>query len=887
LAKRSGEIANRLPWLPALLAMLAAAVILVVLITIGAQLARPAPTPAPHPSATPATAPQPLVFATPEPINYAFYDWRNSDFQTLYPDAGPLGSLYVLPWKAIHINDNQFDWRNIDDYLAAAQKITVTLDNGMVITKPVILEIVDNESAVPNKDVDAPYPPLTPDSPYFFFQDYSPPWVRDRMRQSIEPITYVKSLDPLQIGQLTTDLGSYMAFGRPGKSACGWPFVVFAPKYDHPYWLAAYKQMVYALGARYNNDPRVAAIVFGPGIDTEYGQASKPFFDCDLKSLLYEQSGMSESEYLATVVKEGPLNDIADWYRDAFPSKPIYLQFTGAGKIMIDTLDATGHVPPIGLKQATLVEDNTNQWQSDGNGTLQLMMRYSVTHPIAWENARGYTGGPPRNMQVRYFTLLGGLMSFPSFMDFVGGWPVDKDTYSTGMFEFQRKYLGRTVTTTDEIWIALRDTDWKQPSGGAIKYSGWRGDFTYGLYRPEGIGGNATIALTTTALTANPFKLTYPITTHLYSMVFRRTDMVSGNAYMSFAADHRWQYWGRKPLSVASDGVWYDITLKYVDLGTDQLAIEYMDANNVLRSRTIRKRNTGQWVTTTLTLNDAYLNGQLPGGADLRLNALADGGGLDEIVHMVMIKAHAGAAATPTPAQARPTRTPLPLYEQSVNAGGAAYTDRNGLTWAADQAYKAGSWGYVGGGVYTSVLDVQGTTDPTLYKTERWWADSGSYVFDVPNGTYQIDLRFAETLRDGAARRWFDITIEGATVVQNLDLFTVGGYYKAYDLRFQTTVMDGQLNIGFLARRDSAKVNALRVLYLGTRLEETPAVTPTPALATATPLRTPTATGTPTRTATPTPTPTLTVEQSVSQLEQRLRALEEAVQEILKLLPQP
>ena len=852
---------------------------LIVLGTIGGQLSLPVPTP--QPADTPETV-QAAAAGAPPAINYAFYDWQNNDFQKLYPDAGPLGSLYVVAWKAIHINDNQFDWRAIDDYLAAAQAMTVTLDDGSVITKPVIIEIVDNESAVPTKEIDAPYPPLTGDSPYFFFQDYSPQWLRDRLRQPIQPITYVKSLNPLQMGQLTTDLGSYIAVGRPNRSACGWPFVVFAPKYDNVHWLAAYKQMVYALGARYNNDPRVAAVVFGPGIDTEFGQASKAYFDCDLKNLLYDQSGMSESEYLETVVKEGPLNDVADWYRDAFPTKPLYLQFTSAGKSVIDRMTATGHQPPIGLKQATLVEDNNNQWQDDGNGTIQLMMRYSTTHPIAWENARGFTGGEPRSTQARYFTLLGGLMAFPDFFDFVGGWPIHQPTYETGMFAFQRTYLGRTVTTTDEIWIALRETTFWPPVGGAIKYSGWRGDFTYGLYRPEGIAGNTTKVLTTTQLAQAPFQLTYPITTHMYSLVARRTDMATGNTAMSFAADRRWQYWGMTPQAVSANGVYYDITLKYVDLGSDQIAIEYMDYAGNLRSRGIRKRNTGQWITTTVTINDAYLHGQLPGGTDLRVSAAPDYGGLDEIVHMVMVKAHAGASPTPTPIEARPTRTPLPLYEQRVNAGGPDYVDASGNRWSADQAYKAGGWGYLGGDSYTAVRDVDGTRDPVLYKTERWWAGKGSYAFDTPNGAYQVELRFAETLRDGKDQRWFDVQIEGQTVLANLDIYATVGFYKPYDTRFTTVVRDGQLNIDFIARRDSAKVEAIRVLYLGERLEQTPVATPTP-------VRTPTAAKTPAPVFTPTPAPTLSpeMERSLSQLEERFKQLDEAVREIMRLLPQP
>lgn len=897
--RRGRSVIERFHWLTSLLALLGALALMVGAVWLAGRLSPIIPIVAPQPTTTPiAPSIQPLVFATPEAINYAFYDWQNIDYQTRYPQAGPMGSLAVFPWKGIHVNDNQFDWRAIDSYLEAAQGMTVTLADGRVISKPVIIEILDNESSVPSKLVDAPHPPLTPESPYFFFTDYTPQFIRDRLRQTIEPITYVKSLNPLQIGTVTNDGGSYMVIGRPGKSPCGWPVVAYAPKYNHPTWQQFHKQMVYAFGQRYNNDPRVAAVVFGPGIDAEFGHATKPYFGCDVKNALYEQSGMSESAYLSLVVKPGPLNDIADWYRDAFRSKPLYLQFTSAGKQVIDRLHADGHQPSIGLKQATLTHDNNNQWQDDGAGTIQLMMRYSDTHPIAWENAYAYTGPNPRGLQLRYFTLLGGLMPFPGFMDFIGGWTIETETLVTGMFDFQRQYLGRTVTTTDEIWIAMRETEFWPPSGGAVKFGGWNGDFTYGLYRPPGIAGNQTRVIMTTDLVRSPFNLTYPITTHLYSLIARRTDVASGNEYMSFAADGRWQFWGRVPADVASDGVWYDVTLKYVDLGTDAIAIDYMDYGGVLRTRTIRKRDTRQWVTTTVQLRDAYLLGQLPGGADLRIGAMSDRGGVDEIIHMVMIKGHGLTSATPTPVLARPTRVALPQYEQRVNAGGSEFIDSKGARWAADQAYTVGNWGFTAGGVYTGSGTMKGTPDPALYLTERWWADRGSYRFDVPDGQYMVELHLAETLRNKQDLRWFDVAIEGQTVLQNFDIFARAGFFNSLMLTFQTVVSDGQLNIDFTARRDSAKVNAIRIVSLN------PTPTPPPtALATATaPPSTPTAattpTASPTRTVTPvgtatvtptprspTATPTLTMEQRIGLLEERYRQLAELVQQILDMLP--
>lgn len=895
--RRVRSLLSRQTWLAPLAALIGASVLVIALGYLGGQIAPRVPalttaTPAPTPLQQQAFPPG---YPTPVPINYGFYDWVNVDYQNKYPYAGPVGSLAVFAWRRVHINDGAFDWQPIDDYLAAAQAMTTTLDDGSVITKPVIIEILDSESALPSKEVvEAPYPPLTADSPYFFFSDFTPPWIRDRLREPIQPITYVKSLNPLQIGRLTTDLGSYMAINRFTDSACMFPAMAFAPKYGHPLWQTYYKQMVYALGEKYDKDPRVTAIVFGPGIDGEFGQATKPMWGCDFKNLLYQQSGMPERDYLATTVKAGVLNDIADWYRAAFPSKPVYLQFTDAGKSTIDTLAAEQHFPPLGLKQATLTHDNNNQWQDNGDGTIQLMMLYSTTHPIAWENAYGYTGGYPRNMQVRYFTLLAGLSSFPSFMDFVGGWPVERETVTTGMFDFQRRYLGRTITSTDEVWIALRDTDIWPPTGGAVRFGGWHSDFSYGLYRPDGIAGNQTVVITTSALTRPPFSLSYPITTSLYSLIARRTDAGSGNAYMSFSADTRWAYRNVVPYAVSTQGAWYDVTLKYVDLGSDPIAIDYMDYGGVTRTRTIRKRDTGQWVTTTVTIQDAYLSGKLAGGADLRVGALPDRGGQDEIVHMVMIKGHLGSQPTATPALARATRTPPPTYEQRVNAGAAAYLDRSGLLWSADQPYAAGSWGYVGGSSYTATLDVPNVSDPPLFKTERWWETSGAYRFDVPNGPYQVDLLFAEGLRAGSNLRLFDVAIEGATVLQNYDIFANAGFNRGITLTFQTVVTDGQLAVEFSTRRDSAKVNALHITYVMPRSTPEATATSAPPTATATPssstpaaTQTATVTRTPVATGTPAATPTASIEQILTQLEDRYRRLSDIVDQIMQMLSLP
>jgi hypothetical protein len=167
---------------------------------------------------------------------------------------------------------------------------------------------------------------------------------------------------------------------------------------------------------------------------------------------------------------------------------------------------------------------------------------------------------------------------------------------------------------------------------------------------------------------------------------------------------------------------------------------------------------------------------------------------------------------TPTPTDtATPTPTPTPLL---VNAGGASYTDTSGRLWQADQAYTAGGWGYVGGQKYSYAIPINGTDDDKLYQSEHYWNESGSYIFDVPNGTYRITLKFAEIYYGSyAGSRRFGVRIEDIYVITRLDIyFESGGRYNALDREFVITVSDGQLNLDFVKDEiGSPKINAIAI----------------------------------------------------------------------------
>jgi len=203
------------------------------------------------------------------------------------------------------------------------------------------------------------------------------------------------------------------------------------------------------------------------------------------------------------------------------------------------------------------------------------------------------------------------------------------------------------------------------------------------------------------------------------------------------------------------------------------------------------------------------------------------------------------ATNTPTPT---PTATPTAVpYLKRVNAGGASFTDSLGQVWDPDQAYATGGWGYVSGTAKSSTTAVNGTVDDLLYQKYR--EGMTSYQFTVPNGTYEVTLKFAELAATATGKRVMKITIEGAVVESALDVYKVAGAATAYDKTYLVTVTDGVLTISF-AKNGGTLSPMVSALQVKTYIPPTPTNTPT-------------ATATPTNTATPSPTitpggPTLT-----------------------------
>ena len=114
--------------------------------------------------------------------------------------------------------------------------------------------------------------------------------------------------------------------------------------------------------------------------------------------------------------------------------------------------------------------------------------------------------------------------------------------------------------------------------------------------------------------------------------------------------------------------------------------------------------------------------------------------------------------------------------------------------------------------------EIAGTDADALFLTERITNDEGEpfgYSIPVPaNGIYALRLHFAETAFLEAGRRQFDVAVEGATVLENYDIFDRAGAGNTAitETILNIAVNDGVLDITFTAVLERAKINAIEVL---------------------------------------------------------------------------
>ncbi|MBN1693881.1 T9SS type A sorting domain-containing protein [candidate division WOR-3 bacterium] len=151
----------------------------------------------------------------------------------------------------------------------------------------------------------------------------------------------------------------------------------------------------------------------------------------------------------------------------------------------------------------------------------------------------------------------------------------------------------------------------------------------------------------------------------------------------------------------------------------------------------------------------------------------------------------------------------------ALNAGGDTYLSPvSGIEYIDDE-----TTGWLSGGTpYSGTNAIAGTTDDTLYQSERY----GDFGYDIPltNGSYDVVFKFAEIYWDNPGSRLFDVEMEGERVIRNLDLLFRTDKNTAYDVSMPVELTDGELNIHFTTITNNAKLSALEIREPGTGVDE-------------------------------------------------------------------
>lgn len=142
----------------------------------------------------------------------------------------------------------------------------------------------------------------------------------------------------------------------------------------------------------------------------------------------------------------------------------------------------------------------------------------------------------------------------------------------------------------------------------------------------------------------------------------------------------------------------------------------------------------------------------------------------------------------------------------AIDAGG-----KGAGNYAADGRFS-------GGLTYatTASIDTSAIASPApqaVYQTERY----GNFTYTVdqldPGSSYKVRLDFAEIFYDAPDRRLFDVSINGALVLDDFDVFrAAGAKNKAISREFQARAdASGTIRISFKNVRDNAKVDAIMI----------------------------------------------------------------------------
>jgi len=605
----------------------------------------------------------PEGYPAPAPILYAQGDWRNGDWAsphyyhsfynsegvlivyTGHPEWGPTGVADGISWRR-YAGRDQWEGGSKEVYerfLSTASGQSIYLRDGRVVSKPVILHVnMTLISGCSNWE--------------HGWCDLTPQWVYREC-----------GIGEMFHGRLVGHI-LCQNYDSANPDVCQNPQSY--PAYENACWLEKMEASIREIGARYDSDERLSAVMIPFGFDGEIMPVkSGEHYDASFEAQVGGRS------YYRNYVK-----NMVRWFREAFPRKPLYVQGSwadGDGSdvgLIAHSLHPHGwspgegesdyYYPPVGYKINAMTSDGESQfgWSPQPfppenrnelpylGGWWKIIWGHYDLAPTALE------AGKDMNFSYQTFAYLAGLATHVGWMDTYKEW-FDNVAYVRD--GFVSDHLGKTIENTPDVWVALRDTVDRKPADWYT--SGKYGDFEYWLYRVEdtrtypGASDSNTRDYTDGGNTYNvdlegsktvvigdaPFESRQAYFGNYdswdgpaESLVTRRTDQAHGQNYMAFIVDADYP-------PKENGWVGWKVSVRYFDQGSDQFWIDYTGLNSQMKqSFKITKSNQQVWKTADFFLTDAkfdnvLLQDMVGGGLygiDFRLNAGNDG---DEIIHMV------------------------------------------------------------------------------------------------------------------------------------------------------------------------------------------------------------------------------------------------------------
>jgi hypothetical protein len=143
----------------------------------------------------------------------------------------------------------------------------------------------------------------------------------------------------------------------------------------------------------------------------------------------------------------------------------------------------------------------------------------------------------------------------------------------------------------------------------------------------------------------------------------------------------------------------------------------------------------------------------------------------------------------------------------AIDSGGPGFAAADGTVFLADTAFEGGS-------IQTSSHAVANTLDDALYNNWRW--GGFAYRIAVANGSYDVQLHFAETYNSALGQRRFNASVQGVPRLSEFDIVAAAGVDAAHIETYQVDVDDGEVLIQFSnGSIGNARLDALLVRSAG------------------------------------------------------------------------